>query len=105
MKRLNVRGIAGKVVPVALFVAIFMMFNASLYNITSAAAEEELEAARIAVERAAITFYATEGWYPPDIDVLIAHYGLSIDLDRFVVYYNAVASNIMPQITVLPRQV
>ena len=48
--------------------------------------------------------YAAEGIYPPDISYLEEHYGIQIDKDRFAVYYDVFASNLMPDITVIEKQ-
>ncbi|MCI2106469.1 MAG: hypothetical protein LKK00_07090 [Intestinimonas sp.] len=55
------------------------------------------------VRRAAVQCYALEGAYPITLDVLTKHYGVSIDETRYFVDYRYVASNLMPEITVLPR--
>ena len=47
--------------------------------------------------------YAAEGIYPPDLDYLEEHYGLQIDRDRYTVFYQIFASNLMPDITVLEQ--
>lgn len=53
------------------------------------------------LRRAAVHCYAVEGRYPPDLDYLCATYGVGYDKERFAVYYTTVASNLMPDITVL----
>ena len=57
-----------------------------------------------ALRRAAVACYAAEGIYPPDISYLEEHYGIQIDKDRFAVYYDVFASNLMPDITVIEKQ-
>jgi hypothetical protein len=47
--------------------------------------------------------YAAEGIYPPDLEYLQENYGLQVDTDNFVVDYRPFASNLMPDITVLPK--
>ena len=56
------------------------------------------------LRRAAVACYAAEGIYPPDISYLEEHYGIQIDKDRFAVYYDVFASNLMPDITVIEKQ-
>ena len=96
-KKLGIRGMIGKVVPVGLFLAILALFNAGLDTV------DELGDVYADVTRAVYTFYATEGWYPPNIDVLKEHYGLDIDLDRFEVRYQPGAPDTRPEIVVLLR--
>ncbi|MCL1989174.1 MAG: hypothetical protein FWG64_14565 [Firmicutes bacterium] len=96
-------GISGMLLPLAFFVAIVAMFNMGISQLTQANEEEALNSTRQAVVRAAVQFYALEGRYPPTLDYLVDRFGLQLDTDRFIVHYNAFASNVMPQITVLPR--
>lgn len=57
-----------------------------------------------ALRRAAVACYASEGFYPPDVDYLTAHYGVQIDEERFTVFYHVFAENLMPDITVLEKE-
>ena len=65
----------------------------------SAGAEEEL--VREAVRQAMITCYAVEGAYPLQLDYLRENYGLTYDQNRYLVSYNAFASNLFPEIFVV----
>lgn len=57
-----------------------------------------------AVRKAAVACYAAEGIYPPTLQYLQEHYGLQINEDRYVVFYEVFAQNMMPDITVLERE-
>ena len=65
--------------------------------------QEDLDMAQESVRRAAVECYALEGFYPPDLAYLQEHYGLAVDLDRYFVDYQYIASNLVPDITVFPR--
>lgn len=52
------------------------------------------------VKRALATCYATEGAYPMSLDYLKENYALSYNEERFYVFYDAFASNVMPEIRV-----
>ena len=54
-----------------------------------------------AVHNAALTCYAVEGAYPEDLDYLREHYGLAYDQSRYIVNYDAFASNLIPEIFVV----
>lgn len=56
-----------------------------------------------AVMRSAVQCYAVEGYYPEDLDHLTDHYGLQINHDRYIVVYEAFASNLPPQVTVIQK--
>lgn len=62
---------------------------------------EALALAEQSVRRAAVQCYALEGFYPAELDYLKAHYGVADD-GPYWVDYRYVASNLMPDITVLP---
>lgn len=55
-----------------------------------------------AITRACIQCYAIEGRYPPSVEYLEENYGIQIDHDKYNVFYDGFASNIMPEITVIP---
>ena len=97
------RGIGGIFLPLAFFAVVVAMFNMGVNHLTQANEEEALEAARTAITRAAVQFYALEGRYPPTLEYLVDRFGLQLDEDRFVIHYNAYMSNVMPQIVVRPR--
>ena len=54
-----------------------------------------------AVRNAALTCYAVEGAYPENLQYLREHYGLAYDQTRYLVTYDAFASNLMPEIYVV----
>lgn len=41
---------------------------------------------------------------PPDLEYLKNHYGIQIDEQRYTVYYNRFAQNLMPDVTVLENE-
>ena len=45
--------------------------------------------------------YALEGTYPPNLQYLEEHYGLTYDKKRFYVDYLAIGSNFFPDVTVI----
>ena len=56
-----------------------------------------------AVRRCAVSCYAQEGFYPPNLQYLMEHYALQYDESQYIVHYEAVASNLMPDITVVEK--
>lgn len=63
---------------------------------------ETLTLAQRSLQRAAVECYALEGAYPTDVDYLAERYGVSVDARQFIVHYEFIASNLMPEITVIP---
>jgi FlaG/FlaF family flagellin (archaellin) len=96
----NIRAIVITVVCFAVFaVFLFTMLN----NAVAVSGEEALRIARDSVVRAVVSCYAYEGFYPGSIEYLVEHYNLLIDTDRFSVFYDKLADNLMPNIIVTER--
>lgn len=89
--------------PVVAVAAVLCFFTA-LSNLESGQADEGCRQLEEALRRSAVACYAAEGIYPPDLTYLEDHYGLQIDTDRYTVYYDVFASNLMPDITVLENE-
>ena len=65
---------------------------------------EGLRLAEQAVRQAAVSCYALEGTYPATYEDLKRSSGIAVDEEKYSVFYDIFASNIMPDITVLERQ-
>lgn len=87
----------------AAFLALIAGFVLLVNLLTSTSTEQETQLVHDAVRNAALTCYATEGVYPESLDYLREHYGLAYNTDRFVVSYDAFASNLVPSVDVLER--
>lgn len=53
------------------------------------------------LRRTAAACYAAEGFYPPSLDYMRQNYGITYDEKQYTVVYEVIASNLMPDITVL----
>ncbi len=94
----------GYVVSIALAAAFLYIFSIGAGNVAAKTKEENLNALVEAVRRASVQCYAIEGRYPPSVEYLEEHYGISIDRTSYIVFYDGWASNVMPDITILPVQ-
>ena len=83
--------------------AAALVFLTGLSNLDRDRSEEGRQQLEEALRRAAVACYAAEGIYPPDLAYLEEHYGIQVDEDRYTVFYEVFASNLMPDITVLDR--
>lgn len=90
-----------------IWVISIVLVCAGLFWLFSAADKVEegsLEAGRqqleTALRRAAVACYAAEGIYPPELEYLQTHYGVQIDEEKYHVFYEIFAENLMPEITV-----
>lgn len=91
---------AGLLAVLVLLIAAFALGSRQVgHDLDSASAQ----ALRQAVLQAAVQCYAVEGSYPASLDYLEENYGLLVNHDRFIVTYEAFASNLMPQVNVLER--
>ncbi len=104
MKGVNRMSINKKdIAAILIFVALILAFVLLINNITSKNNERELQIVRDAVKNAALTCYAVEGMYPDDLAYLQDHYNLSYNEERYHVFYEPFASNLMPSIKVAER--
>ena len=97
--RINKKDVASILIFIALILAFVLLIN----NITTKNTDRELQIVRDAVKNAALTCYAVEGMYPDDLAYLREHYHLSYNEDRYQVFYEPLASNLMPYIKVAER--
>ena len=88
---------------ILIFVVLIIAFIFLVNTITTRGDDRELEIVRDAVKNAALTCYAVEGVYPDDLDYLREHYHLSYNEEKYHVFYEPLASNLMPSIKVAER--
>lgn len=86
-----------------LFLGVLFCMLSGLHQASVRTEEEAKRLAEESIRRGVITCYALEGAYPPSYDYLKEHYGIQVDEERFSVFYEVFASNIMPDITVIER--
>lgn len=87
-----------------MFLLVFVIFIIGTASAKKTSAEQGKKIAEDSIYRAVVSCYAMEGFYPDDIDYLKENYGLHIDDKRFIVHYDSIASNIMPDITIIEKQ-
>ena len=90
------------VLPVIFTVAIMMMVMYGLRQTEESSNAEGLRILEESIHRAVVISYAIEGRYPDSIEYIEKNYGIHIDRTKYAVHYNIFASNIIPDITVVP---
>ncbi len=85
------------------FAAIAVWVAAGLRQAAASSEREGLRLAEQSIRRAAVSCYAVEGAYPATYDQLKEWSGIQVDEERYAVFYEIFASNIMPDITVVER--
>lgn len=93
---------AGCVISAAVFAVVIGIFLMGMDSFLTRARAEGAETLRNGITRACVQCYAIEGRYPPSVQYLEDHYGVQIDEERYYVFYDGFASNLMPDITVIP---
>ena len=88
------------IVAIAVFALIAAFFLAALFSTSQRNDARETELVHAALQRAIVTCYAVEGKYPPSLAYLYDNYGVSVDESRYAVFYDVIASNVMPSIQV-----
>ena len=91
----------GLLLSFLLFLAAAAAFGAGSLGFLNRTGQRSQETLRKAITRACIQCYAIEGRYPPSVEYLEENYGIQIDHDKYNVFYDGFASNIMPEITVI----
>lgn len=92
-----------KLFSVLLFLSFFVFFFRGIHTVDDTTSNEQVRSLEQAIRRSIVQCYAVEGTYPPSLDYLKEHYGISYDSEHFFVDYTSIGSNIMPDITIIPR--
>ena len=89
--------------PFVIAAVLLVITLTSVGNLSGGSRAEEKQQLEDALRRAALSCYASQGFYPPDLDYITSRYGIQIDNDNFAVFYDIFAENIMPDINVVVR--
>ena len=92
-----------RLLPLAVLLVFLLALAVLVPGLQRNIRENSREAIRNTVLRCAVECYAVEGAYPPDLQYLREHYGLRYNQNRYAVFYDAFASNLMPEIQVVAR--
>ena len=93
----------GNVFAILLFAVIIAVFTGGLKQASAAQGGEALRVAEDSLRRAVVSCYAIEGSYPESYNYVRDNYDVSIDDNKYAVYYEIFASNIMPNITIVEK--
>lgn len=90
--------------PLGIFFIIFLLFFQGVGSVSETALAEQQKSLKEAIHRSAVHCYAVEGAYPQSLDYLKEHYGITYDPNKFIVDYEIIGSNLMPDVTVFTRK-
>ncbi|MCI9405452.1 MAG: hypothetical protein HFK04_00840 [Oscillospiraceae bacterium] len=88
--------------PIVSFLLFIVLFNFGIQSVSQTAEDQQLRFAEQAVRRAAVQCYTIEGRYPANVEYLKENYGLAVDGDRYVIHYQRLGGNLLPEIAVFP---
>ncbi|NLL93284.1 MAG: hypothetical protein GX225_03935 [Clostridiales bacterium] len=90
----------GLVSSVLVFGCIFLFTVLAFSNVSKNVNDNEVDTLVKAIDNAVITCYATTGMYPETIQDIEDDYGVIIDRDKFIVSYQVISANTIPNISV-----
>ena len=94
-----------RMAAVAVCALLLLLGGRAVWSGAQAAMREQAaQSLRTAVLDAAVQCYALEGAYPQSLTYLEENYGVQVNHSRFIVSYEAYASNQMPDVAVLEKQ-
>jgi len=80
------------------------LLSAGFYSISKNNISQQKESLEKALKRGILQCYALEGRYPDTLHHLLDNYGIVYNQNLFEVKYEAIASNIMPNVTVIEKK-
>ena len=103
-ERRSLKTLFGSVQFSVIFViAVFVFFLYMLGNISDDTKARQEESLNSALNRAIVSCYCVEGTYPPNLEYMVEHYGLTYDKDSFFIDYRPEGSNIYPEVVVIRK--
>lgn len=87
----------------ALMLAAVLILLAGTGRVSERQQAENLKQMEDTIYKAVLNCYSIEGGYPATLDYVEQYYGLQIDHDRYDVFYEIFAQNVMPEITVMEK--
>ena len=94
---------AYKFISIIIFALIVVFFVLAVDYTGRSQIEKQQESLEIAIARDIVQCYAIEDQYPPDLQYMEDHYGLTYDKSTFFVDYQPIAANLYPDYTVIRR--
>lgn len=96
--------ISGMTFSIFLFIGIIAFFLITITNASREIDNNELVTLRESIDKAIVNCYAIEGAYPKDIEYIEENYGVVIDREKFIVIYEVLAPNVLPNVIVEPMK-
>ena len=94
----KIRTFCFAVVIIAIIVGIWYIAG----SLQTSQEREQIKIAQDAITRATVQCYSLEGRYPTGLQYLQDNYGITLNEEKYVYYYQSIGVNIMPNIRVIP---
>lgn len=90
-------------ITIVVFVSVIILFIYGISAVSSSSVVNDKEILTDAINRNIVHCYCVEGMYPPDIKYMQDHYGLTYDDSKYIIDYEYIGANIMPNVMIIPR--
>ncbi len=85
---------------IVLFGLVIWAISFGVQDVSKTVAEQQTLVLENAVRRIAVQCYALEGSYPTSLVYMADNYGLYYDAEDYVIHYNNLGSNLLPEVSV-----
>lgn len=92
------------IISVVVSASLIILLAIMSGRIQSSSESEQQVILENAVSRSITQCYALDGAYPPDINYLVEHYGLTYDSSQYFIDYQYIGANIPPDVTIIRRK-
>lgn len=93
----------GLLLSLCIFGLLFLGFYFAVDNFSEDTRMRQLESLENAIHQSIVYCYTLEGCYPESLEYMKEHYGLIYNEELFFVDYRLQGTNIMPDVTIIPR--
>lgn len=91
-------------ISLLLFLIILFIFLQAIQGLSHTTVLRQKEQLETALSRAVTYSYATNGYYPENLEALIKEYKINYNHDLFYVDYQVLGGNLFPEITILVQE-
>lgn len=90
-------------ISLGVFLGVLALFLTVLGDFSDDTSRRQRQAMERALNRGIVSCYALEGRYPQSLEYLQRNYQFVYDQERYVIDYQLLGDNIMPEVTILER--
>jgi len=90
-------------IGILIFLGFMLIFMIGVQIMDKGNDDRQEQALCNALERDIMHCYALEGFYPPSLEYIEQHYGLTYDKSSYIVDYQPVGNNIYPNFSIIKR--